>query len=321
MRNDTYFLTTLPEPHIGRTKQILNAHPELKRLFGHTPSSFVYITGIVAFQILLAALAQRMSWWFVFFTGYFMGAVANHALFVMIHDCTHNLVFKRSNPNRLAMIFTNLPIVFPCAIAFRNHHLNHHRHQGDLDADADLAGPIEARTVGRSSTGKLLWLFFFFLIEGIVRPVRVRRATHFDYWTLVNTLVEFTFLSVLFYFVGFKAVSYLVIASVFCLGLHPVGARWIQEHYVIVPGQETYSYYGPFNLLMFNVGYHNEHHDLVKVPWSRLPKIRALAPEFYENLYAHTSYLKLLARFILDPSLNLYCRVVRPSRLSSKTSS
>jgi sphingolipid delta-4 desaturase len=316
MSKNTYFFTLLPEPHIGRTKQILLAHPEIKNLFGNTPSSFIYISAIVFLQILLAVLAARTSWWLGVLVAYFVGSVADHALFVMIHDCTHNLVFKRTNLNRLAMIFANLPIVFPCAIAFRNHHLNHHRHQGDLSTDADLAGPLEARSVGSSPIRKTLWLLFFFLIEGIVRPLRVRRATRFDPWTLVNTVAEFTFLGVLFYFAGWKAVGYLAVSSVFCIGLHPVGARWIQEHYVMVPGQETYSYYGPLNILIFNVGYHNEHHDLVKVPWSRLPKVRSMAPEFYDSLYSHQSYIRLLVRFIRDPSLNLYCRVVRPSRLS-----
>jgi sphingolipid delta-4 desaturase len=316
MSESSYLFTELPDPHIGRAKKIIAAHPEVRNLFGNTPSSFIYISGIVCFQIVLAVLATRTSWWLGFLIAYFVGAVADHALFVMIHDCTHNLVFKRTISNRMAMIFANLPIVFPCAIAFRNHHLNHHRHQGDLSTDADLAGPLEAGAVGSSPTRKTLWLFFFFLIEGIVRPLRVRRATPFDPWTLVNTGVEFIFLGVLYYFFGWKGVGYLAASSVFCLGLHPVGARWIQEHYVMIPGQETYSYYGPLNILMFNVGYHNEHHDLVKVPWSRLPKVRSTAPEFYDSLYSHSSYVRLLVRFICDPTLNLYCRVVRPSRLS-----
>jgi sphingolipid delta-4 desaturase len=50
------------------------------------------------------------------------------------------------------------------------------------------------------------------------------------------------------------------------------------------------------------------------VPWSRLKKLKAMAPEFYEPLYAHHSYVKLLLRFIFDPKLNLHSRVIRPSR-------
>ena len=53
----------------------------------------------------------------------------------------------------------------------------------------------------------------------------------------------------------------------FSIGGAPLGARWIQEHYLTFPGdQETFSYYGPMNVLALNVGYHNEHHDLMRVP-------------------------------------------------------
>ncbi len=61
-------------------------------------------------------------------------------------------------------------------------------------------------------------------------------------------------------------------------------------------GHETYSYYGPLNAIMYNVGYHNEHHDFPNVPGSRLAQVRAAAPEFYDNLPHHTSWSKVRAR-------------------------
>ncbi|MEY4926332.1 MAG: hypothetical protein RI894_768, partial [Bacteroidota bacterium] len=75
--------------------------------------------------------------------------------------------------------------------------------------------------------------------------------------------------------------------------------------------QETYSYYGPLNFLALNVGFHNEHHDFPAVPWNNLPKIREMAPEYYNNLTYHTSWTKLWLKFIFDRNLSLYSRAER----------
>jgi sphingolipid delta-4 desaturase len=75
--------------------------------------------------------------------------------------------------------------------------------------------------------------------------------------------------------------------------------------------QETFSYYGMLNRLTFNVGYHNEHHDFPSVPWNRLPRIRSAAPEAYADLTAHGSWTSLLLRFLFDPEISLYSRMVR----------
>jgi sphingolipid delta-4 desaturase len=97
----------------------------------------------------------------------------------------------------------------------------------------------------------------------------------------------------------------------FSIGLHPVGGRWIQEHYTYDFDQETFSYYGPINGLALNMGYHNEHHDLPSIPWNNLPKLRAIAPEFYGNLKYHSSWSRLVLQFIFDKRYSLYSRVER----------
>src|SRR2546427_4502570 len=57
------------------------------------------------------------------YTTLFRSAFADHALWVLIHECAHNLVFARPAANGLLSIFANLPIVLPGAIAFRKYHL------------------------------------------------------------------------------------------------------------------------------------------------------------------------------------------------------
>jgi sphingolipid delta-4 desaturase len=50
------------------------------------------------------------------------------------------------------------------------------------------------------------------------------------------------------------------------------------------------------------------------VPWNNLPKLRRLAPEAYDDLAYHTSWTKLLFRFLFDREVTLYSRVVRAER-------
>jgi sphingolipid delta-4 desaturase len=59
------------------------------------------------------------------------------------------------------------------------------------------------------------------------------------------------------------------------------------------------------------MGYHNEHHDLPAIPWNNLPKLRAMAPEFYNNLKYHSSWSRLLFQFVFDKRYSLYSRVER----------
>ena len=122
-----------------------------------------------------------------------------------------------------------------------------------------------------------------------------------------------------FVWLGPQAFLYLFFSMWFSLGLHPVGARWIQEHYVFAPPQETYSYYGIMNVPAFNIGYHNEHHDFPSIAWNRIQRVRAIAPEWYNTLTYHTSWTKLLLRFILDRNISLYSRVDRPAETAQDT--
>ena len=135
-----------------------------------------------------------------------------------------------------------------------------------------------------------------------------------DVWIVLNTVVQVATMVLLVWLFGWGPVKILAVGTFFGIGLHPLGGRWIQEHFTMVPGQETYSYYGPLNRVSFNVGYHNEHHDLVSVPWSKLPEVRRVAHEFYDDLHSYTSWTGLLVYFCFRPDSTLFRFIVRDSR-------
>jgi sphingolipid delta-4 desaturase len=195
-------------------------------------------------------------------------------------------------------------------MGFRVYHLKHHSHQGDYEYDADLANHWEARLVGNKWYRKAIWLMLFPFFQ-VTRPPRLKAIKMWDRWFSINLACAIVYDIAIVYFFGWAGFLYLVFAFLFSIGLHPVGARWIQEHYTYDFDQETFSYYGPINRVALNMGYHNEHHDLPSIPWSNLPKLRAMAPEFYGKLKYHSSWSRLVFQFIFDRRYSLYSRVER----------
>jgi len=309
-----FVYSTDPEPHRARTKEILRRHPEVRQLIGPNPTTFLWTATVVAIQLAAAYFVRDRSWWILFAMAYTVGAFANHALFVLIHECAHRLVFKKKLPNRLTGFLADLPLFFPSSVAFRKYHLKHHAFQGVYELDADLPYRWEARLVGRSPFTKALWLLFYPVVQ-LLRPLRLREVALLDKWSIANLIIQIGFDVAVFLLWGPKALAYFALSLFFSIGLHPLGARWIQRHYLTADGvQETFSYYGSLNKLAFNVGYHNEHHDFPSVPWNRLPQVRAIAPEAYEDLSSHQSWTRLFFRFLFDKNLTLFSRVVRGER-------
>ncbi len=313
MNEQAFILSPATEPHRTRTRQILKAHPEVRELIGKNPNTLFVIAGLVGLQLAMAVLLAKQSWWLIVVVAYAVGAFVIHALFVMIHECTHRLLFRGTLGNRLAGLLANLPQLFPTYIAFERYHIKHHSFLGVHELDGDLPNLWEARLINNHFAGKAIWLLLYPFFQ-VFRLSRLKEVKPFDGWQAVNILVQVVFTAAVWWLLGSKAIVFLLLSFFFSVGFHPLGARWIQEHYVVKEGQETYSYYGALNTVAFNMGYHNEHHDFPSVPWNRLPRIRRMAPRFYDTLYYHTSWTKLFFRFLFDKKISLFSRSVRLDR-------
>jgi sphingolipid 4-desaturase/C4-monooxygenase len=303
--------------HVARGREIVRRHPEIRKLMGKNPRTALWAFLLVAAQWIAASFAVRLEWYWIIPLAYLFGAFLNHALYVLIHECAHNLVFQTARANNLLGIFCDFALVVPSAMAFRKYHLMHHTYLGQYLRDPDIVRHEEARLIGNSSLRKALWLFFFSVSQAL-RPMQITETPFWDRWIVANLIAVVTVDIVVLQLMGPQAFAYLVLSTLFALGLHPLGGRWIQEHYVTREGQETYSYYGPLNKTCFNMGYHNEHHDFATVPWNKLPRVRKLAPEFYDDLASYRSWTAVLLRYIFDPNMSSYSRIVRPAVMTGK---
>jgi sphingolipid delta-4 desaturase len=305
-------VTYLPGPtdHRRRAREIAAKHPEVRQLIGRNPTSAFWVVALVSLQWLAAYALADLSWLWVIVAAYFFGAFINHALYVLIHECTHNLVFRKKLYNILVGIFCDFALAAPSAMAFRKYHLLHHQYLGEYEMDPDIVCHTEGRMVGDSAWRKALWVALLGVSQAL-RPLKVKGVKALDGWIIANILAVIAIDVVVYLVLGPKALAYLALSTFFALGLHPVGGRWIQEHYQTKHGQETYSYYGPLNKTCFNMGYHNEHHDFSGIPWNNLPRLKKAAPEYYETLASYRSWTAVLLKFIFDPSMTTYSRIVR----------
>jgi len=283
---------------------------------GHEPLTKYIVLVVVILQLTVACLLRHthpLSWKFLV-AAYIIGGTANHNLFLAIHEITHNLAFKGVKANKALAIIANLPIGVPYAISFKGYHLEHHKYLGEDGIDVDLPTRLELLCLN-NVLGKVFFCTFQIIFYAL-RPgfVRSQKPT---YWHLIGiaTQLSFDFLLATFIPGGRHMFIYFIMSSFWAGSLHPLAGHFIAEHYVWDNlQQETYSYYGWLNVFAYNVGYHNEHHDFPSIPWTRLPALRALAPEFYDKIPSHPSWPMVIINFIRDRNVGIFARVKRSPR-------
>ncbi|KAF8582531.1 delta 15-fatty acid desaturase protein [Ramaria rubella] len=302
------------EPHRSRRAEIMKAHPEVTKLMGHEPLTKYVALFVVALQFTMAVLLRHtrtLSLPFIF-AAYIIGGTANHNLFLAIHEITHNLAFKGIKANKLLAMIVNLPIGIPYAVTFKGYHLDHHKRMGEDGIDTDLPTRLEL-TCLNNVLGKVFFctfqILFYALRPGLVRSQRPTK------WHFMNISAQLIFNFVVYLALGPRPLIYLILSSFFAGSLHPLAGHFIAEHY-LWDGleQETYSYYGPLNILAYNVGYHNEHHDFPSIPWTRLPTLHKLAPEYYKTMPSHPSWPMIIINFIRDKEVGIYARAKRVAK-------
>ncbi len=286
----------------------------MRKLYGPDAMLKWKVAFAVTFQLCMAWLVSGLGWPWVIALSYLVGGIVNHSMTLAMHEVSHNLAFSSPRLNRLFGIFTNLPLGVPSFVSFKRYHMEHHNYQGETGVDMDIPTAAEGGLF-TTPLRKVAWMLmqpgFYALRPMFVLPKAPST------WEGINAAAQIAFDAAVFYAFGGKGLAYLIAGTLLGMGIHPMAGHFIAEHYTFVPGQETYSYYGPLNWLSFNVGYHNEHHDFPFIPGSRLPALRAAAPEFYDGLPHHNSWVLVIARYISDAAIGPFSRVKRAT-LSSE---
>jgi sphingolipid 4-desaturase/C4-monooxygenase len=302
--------TSSREPHLQRRRALLAAQPEIRKLFGFDRRTIAVTVAVVITQLAAAWLLQRadLPLLAIIALAWGPGAILSHWLGQSIHETAHNLAARTRLANRAVAWLANVPLVLPIAETFHRYHLVHHVHLGVDGVDSDLPVELEVRCIGKSWLSKLVWLALYpivYLARGASYAKGVSRGE------VLNAVAIAAINFALWHLIGPTALLYLGLSMFFAHGLHPVAAHFVHEHYLFAGEQETYSYYGPLNLVTFNVGYHVEHHDFMNIPGWRLPEYRALTDAAYRDFVSHRSWTGVLWEFITRTDLGPWSRLVR----------
>jgi sphingolipid 4-desaturase/C4-monooxygenase len=305
------------DPHMGRARKILHAHPEIRRLFGPDPRAALFAGAAMLLHVLLGivlawtdaplALCIALAW--------VVGAFLAHALFASMHEAFHGLVFREARSHKSFLLLLNLPLMAPFAMGLRHYHLLHHLTLGQEGRDPDLPSGLELRLFDRGFLGKALWHLSFPILQ-VMRTLHHERRDlpRLDGWLALNVLLQLAWCALVLANLGMPAVVYFVLSTLFVFTLHPLFGRFIQEHVrppEALPSEESFSYVGPLNRLCLNFGLHVEHHDLPGVSGLRLWEARCIAREFYDGRTTHASWSRTWLRFLTDPRMKIGARWIR----------
>jgi sphingolipid delta-4 desaturase len=291
--------------HLHRHREILREHAAIRDLFGADPKSAAWAVTLVAAQLGLGVWVSHRPLWVLVVLSVTVGAVIAHALGVLIHEASHNLVFKRGWRNKALAIVANVAHGAPAAIEFRHQHLLHHKYLGEAgDPEGrDTQAPThrEVVVVGHSGPRKLI----SFTLGRFFYRARPANAVPHDRWLYANIAVCIFVDALLVATIGVRPLAYLVLSALLAFGPHVLGARRVAEHLTVRRGQPTNSYYGVLNRVSFDVGYHVEHHDFPAVPWRRMRQLRAMAREHYDGLATVSSWVRLMTAYFFDARLGV----------------
>jgi sphingolipid 4-desaturase/C4-monooxygenase len=294
-------------------RTLLRRHPEARALVGPDWRSALAIPVLLALHWGMAWAVADASLWVIFLAAFFFGQIVLHAAGALVHETAHRLVF-RGRRAKLAFDL-GLEVIlgsFARQLTYQHEHVSsHHRYLGDYERDyehedvcallarRDYAAqrPAGNRIVTLATLALHLLPFGFALADLIVprfyraatgrtpkdaqrrlrptQPTRQERAMFIGVSIGANLVLLAVFGPWAWLYHNWSLSIFLGKCGVTNLG------QSLSEHEGSPAEHPTRSTYGPINWLLFNTGYHNEHHTLVSVAWTRLPALRAMAPDLF----------------------------------------
>lgn len=308
--------------HNEMRKDVLTAHPDLKGVAGTDPRTVWALPVLLAIHWGIAWAVSDAALWVIFLAAFVPGQLVIHSAGGLVHETAHKLIFRGARA-KLAFDLGLETILgsYGKQLIYQHEHItSHHPYIGDYERDyehEDICA-FQSRMILRSENPRLqrlltgltlllhaLPLGFLIGDEVLPRlnrwlsgrpqrdPARHVESTRPPAWQMRLFIgVSLASNLLLFLLFGPWALLYHIWSlSLFLgkLGIFNLGQS-LSEHEGTDDDAPSRSTYGWVNWLLFNTGYHNEHHTFPNVAWSRLPLLKRKAPEVF-TAEAEKSYL------------------------------
>lgn len=327
MKMSSFISSTSDEPHATRRKIILKKYPEIKQLMVIDPTIKWKALLLVISQFYVYYLISDVTnWYYLTLIAYVYIGTSTHSLVLAGHEIIHGQAFGHNSPklSYLWLIIVNLPTGVPHSFTLKRHHARHHRYLGDRVIDYDAPTEFEARHINT----KIRKLFFVIFASAFYTFRTIVLCPSLDRDETIGWIIQLTTNVLIYKVFGFNVFMTMILSLFLGGSLHPCSGHFLTEHFVwdnmavkpdlldsscansfdMIP--DTRSYYGPMNYVLWNIGYHIEHHDFPSIPGSKLPMVRKIAPEFYDYPH-HTSMIRVLYYFIMNDNATLFQHVKR----------
>ena len=318
--------------HNDRRNAMLRTHPEIKRLYGKTSWTLAVNLTALSLQGVMVWIVAALPGAWVLPLAFFVGAIFQGLQAAPPHEYGHRLAVRSRAFNFVLLRLGSLLSLVRWASFFDNVHTGHHGAQGShaknefgesVDCDIPLfsylnlpaegpPGPVNAVRRYLRSNARIVGLFVMLYTRYAVWDYRALRSlvrgetmrvVYRD--SLIDGALKLAAFSLVFLFFGAKPIAYLLLCDMFAMGFlgHPYLAFWVTQHHTneLLSPKEFVATGGVagrlYNLLILNQGHHCEHHDFPQIPWTRLPRVARLAPEFYPHVPASRTWYNVLASY------------------------
>ncbi len=308
--------------HNQMRREVIKAHPEVRALTGPNPYTAFAVPILLAVHWTAAWAVSDTNLLVVFLVSFFFGQVVIHATGTLVHETAHRLIFKGRLPKLLFDLGLEMVLAsFAKQLTYQHQHVSsHHKHIGDYAQDYEHEDicVFQARTqfgrkhpllqkgvtivtllvnllpLGFLVSDELYPRFYGWVtgrpIRDTNREVNPTRPSPWEKWGFIACSLAIN----VFLFWAFGVLGWLYHIWSLSLFLGKCGVtnlgQSLSEHQGNDASNPTMSTYWWGNWFLFNTGYHNEHHTFSNVPWTRLPRLKAAAPEVFSNTSKRTYF-------------------------------